>query len=361
MRFLPLLATALLLQVRSSGAQCEVQRLLAPNGQPGDLFGAAMACDSERLVIGAPLADRICPGDPNCNSGAIWIYERAAGRFELSTELWPADGKAGDKFGQAIAIEGGLLAVSSGPDGLGITRPDRVHVYERRGGEWVRSARLRAPGQVHGDLFGRVLCVSGDTIFAGAAGDDHSGMAGVGSVHVFERSSAGWRNAAELRPWVPCPGMEFGAALAVSGDTLFVGSPGDPHSGEGAGSVHIFRRTGGAWVFVERLLAHDADWHDGFGRRIAADSRRAAIAARGQAVGGVTSAGAIHVFEREATGWKARGVMGAQNPVENLRVGWSLALSTARSASQAQESGRLLAFGRPSHRQRAGRPERALA
>ena len=66
-------------------------------------------------------------------------------------------------------------------------------------------------------------------------------------------------------------GDEFGAAVALSGDTLVVGAPGDGDSGSLAGSVYVFQRSGTGWTLRQKLLADDAQAADRFGSAVAVD------------------------------------------------------------------------------------------
>ena len=307
-------------------AQLEVEQLFAPGGRPNDLFGNVVDLDGGRLAVGVWLADRICPSEPNCNSGAVWIFERRGAGFEPVADLWPADGLEGDKFGRELSLQGELLAVNSGPDGSDVSRQDRVHVFERDSAGWNEVVRLRAPDQERGDLFGRVLLVHGEAVLAGAPGDDHSGFEEAGSVHVFERVGAQWRYQEQLIAWVPCPEMLFGSALAANETHLFVGSPGDAWAGNQSGSVQVFRRRGRDWVFEQRLVASDADWNDRFGAELAVDGSRLVVSARGKDVRDREDAGALYVFDYDGNQWQESARLVAAQPTAELRLGWSLGL-----------------------------------
>ena len=54
----------------------QVSKVGAPEGQPGDLFGGGVELDpvSNLLVVTASRTDAACPSDPNCDSGAGYVY-----------------------------------------------------------------------------------------------------------------------------------------------------------------------------------------------------------------------------------------------------------------------------------------------
>ena len=72
-----------------------------------------------------------------------------------------------------------------------------------------------------------------------------------GSVYILERQSGTWVETAKIVPSGGASGDEFGAAVSLVGETLFVGAPGD--SGD-AGSVYIYERIGGVWLLNSQVL-----------------------------------------------------------------------------------------------------------
>src|SRR5207245_3557296 len=111
--------------------------------------------------------------------------------------------------------------------------------------------------------FGYAFAFSGDTLAVGEIGDS-SGAKGVGgdpndrsartsgAVYVFRRSGATWAQEAYIKPSNTRENFEFGASLALSGDTLAVGAPNESSGATGvngkqddssvirAGAVYVF-------------------------------------------------------------------------------------------------------------------------
>ncbi|GIV59356.1 MAG: hypothetical protein KatS3mg043_0445 [Rhodothermaceae bacterium] len=114
-----------------------------------------------------------------------------------------------------------------------------------------------------------------------------------------------------LTPSSPVPRAAFGAAVALTGDLLFVG---EPQSFKDPGTVHVYRRNGDAWTLVTRLTASDAEVGDGFGQALATDGERLAVA------GGA----AVYVFERSGDTWTEAARLAA--PGEGDAFGQALAL-----------------------------------
>jgi hypothetical protein len=111
-------------------------------------------------------------------------------------------------------------------------------VWVRQAGGWTQQAELMLTGSATGDAAGRAVALEGDLAFVGAPG-----RAGGGIVEVFGRGPGGnWSSVAVLMPPAAQPGRQFGSAVALMGDFVFVGAPGDAGNGHG-GAVFVFRRT----------------------------------------------------------------------------------------------------------------------
>ena len=81
-------------------------------------------------------------------------------------------------------------------------------------------AYLKASNTGQGNGFGVSVAVSGDTAVVGAQNEN-----GAGAAYVFIRSGTTWTQQAYLKPSNAQPFDDFGSSVAVSGDTVVVGSP----------------------------------------------------------------------------------------------------------------------------------------
>jgi hypothetical protein len=92
----------------AAGAWAEVATLDSTTSMSGDFFGGTVALSGDRAVVGST-------EDANGEeSGAVYVYERdAAGVWTQSARLVASDGAAEDRFGDALAISGGRLAIGA--------------------------------------------------------------------------------------------------------------------------------------------------------------------------------------------------------------------------------------------------------
>ncbi len=135
------------------------------------------------------------------------------------------------------------------------------------------------PGdRLAGDSFGAAVATDGQLVAVGAPGADQS-AADSGSAYLFAAATG-----AELRELVPVGGAagdRFGAAIAVAGDVVIVGAPGDDAAGADSGAAHVFDAATGARLF--ELVPVDAAAGDHFGHAVAMDGDRAVIGSLGAA------------------------------------------------------------------------------
>ncbi|HEY0991471.1 MAG TPA: integrin, partial [Kofleriaceae bacterium] len=200
---------------------------------------------------------------------------------------------AGDAFGNKVALSGDTLAVAavaetSGARGVNGDQADNstdgagaVYVFVRSGATWTQQAYLKASNTGRKDSFGCSLALSGNTLAVGALNEssDAAGVNGneandsapqAGAVYVFVRTGATWAQQAYVKASNPHDLGWFGTSVALSGDTLAVGSTGERSAARGingdqrdtsavdAGAVYVFTRAGAAWTQQAYIKASDS-------------------------------------------------------------------------------------------------------
>lgn len=139
---------------------------------------------------------------------------------------------------------------------------------------------------------------------------------------------------AYLKDFDPRESDGFGSAVAVSGDTMLIGSSGefgDGHGAQEAGAAYVFVRTGTNWILQATLKAFNAHSRDQFGQSVALFGNTAVVGApseRSNAIGvnGIETdqsaprSGAAYVFVRNGTNWTQQAYLKASN-AEGLDLG----------------------------------------
>ena len=139
-----------------------------------------------------------------------------------------------------VAIDGDTAVVGHAGNALA-----QVFVREANGAWTLQETLSGAHGCCNdSSQFGYAVAISGDRIVVGAPGEPFRSGRDAGMVYVYRRSATGWVYESELEDTQPDPGARFGAAVAIDGNQIAVGAPGDTRgSGEGRGSVSLFRRS----------------------------------------------------------------------------------------------------------------------
>lgn len=291
--------------------------LKAAQPDSGDEFGAAVAAGGGRVIVGAALEDGADGGvngdaadDSASGAGAAYVFAADDdGDWQQQAYLKSSNPDAGDQFGSAVVIGRGIAAVGAPLEDSAATGIDgdaandaaasagAVFVFAADGdGDWEQAAYVKASNTDAGDRFGAAVAISGDLLAVGAPGED-SAATGVngeqdddtldapGAVYVFERDEDGdWSQVAYVKASNPGSLDNFGAAVALEGNLLAVGAPGENSAATGiggdqasnaaldAGAVYVFARDGGGdWSQIAYVKASDTDANDEFGTAVAAD------------------------------------------------------------------------------------------
>ncbi|HIF40705.1 MAG TPA: hypothetical protein EYQ74_06365 [Planctomycetes bacterium] len=155
----------------------QMHKLDAQNGQAGDSFGASLAADGGRVLIGAPSSDQ----GPTEDLGKAYVFDLTTGA-ELMYLPPPANIAENDRFGTAVALADGLLLVSApGADAAGLDIGS-VHLLDSQTGAPLGEfARF---GLQDGDRFGTRLAASGSRTLVGMPFADPAGVDS-GEGHLF--------------------------------------------------------------------------------------------------------------------------------------------------------------------------------
>jgi hypothetical protein len=154
-------------------------------------------------------------------------------------------------FGFRTAVAGSTLAVGAG-DGLSATAAyggaGAVYVFNAPSGDWAHATQvaiLTESPATQEDGLGWSVAISGNTIFAGTPGATESTQPAAGAVYAFNGPWKGDQHqSATLVDSSPTAGAALGFSLVGSGSQLLAGEPG---LGNVPGAVLIFNKPGGVW------------------------------------------------------------------------------------------------------------------
>lgn len=158
------------------------------------------------------------------------------------------------------------------------------------------------------------IAVDGTTVAVGRFGSPS------GLVKIYEKNAEGiWEEAQTLIP--DSPNIRYGKAVALSGNTLFVGQP---YKSESAPDKVIIYEKGndGIWTEVQQIQSSHSFNYDGFGSALAIAENTLVVGANGTA-----PSGAVYVFEKTNGTWSETGELGAIQNYVNGNYGGAVAIS----------------------------------
>ncbi|MBT8099335.1 MAG: thrombospondin type 3 repeat-containing protein, partial [Gammaproteobacteria bacterium] len=185
-----------------------------------------------------------------------------------------------------------------------------------------------------GEFFGEAVAVQGDTIFVGARRDDRDGddpavPRRAGSVYVFTRSGGAWSQQDKLVASDAAENVQarFGSNLAVDGDVLLVSASRDATKGDRSGAVYVFRRdAAGVWTEETKLTVPHADGANDNFSNADVLGNRIVVGASGDDDMAI-DAGAVYVYEFDGTNWVMQDKLFANDAAEDDLFGISVNLS----------------------------------
>ncbi|MCH8228248.1 MAG: FG-GAP repeat protein, partial [Proteobacteria bacterium] len=171
----------------------------------------------------------------------------------------------------AVLSLASLAVLTSAASQLSLIIDDSDASYPLSNGpSFEQQAYLKASNTDGGDFFGWSVAISGETLVVGARNEDSnaSGINGdqnndsavdAGAAYVFTRSGTVWSQQAYLKASNTDIDDLFGLSVAISGDTLVVGTRREDSNASGingdqsdnsaiqAGAAYVFTRSGTVW------------------------------------------------------------------------------------------------------------------
>jgi len=210
------------------------QKLMDPNGNKDDGFGNAVAMTTDQLIVGSYQNDEKAQ-----NAGAVFIYRLTGAEWALTTKLLAPDGNAGDLFGYACAINHNYALIGAQQHNHNNQITGAAYLYQRIGNSWRLSQQFMPNPGTDNDFFGCSVALSDQFVAIGAYGDDTKGSM-AGAVWIYNLSNYQWIEWGKLTADKGMAKDYFGNAIALSNNTLVVGAYGNDFIGNTTGAVWIY-------------------------------------------------------------------------------------------------------------------------
>jgi hypothetical protein len=174
--------------------------------------------------------------------GSAYVYDLSSPTptvpFAILNALSPA---VLEYFGGSVSVSGNTVVVGAAADSTGAVSAGSAYVFDLGSmTPTVPIATLYNPSPAYMDFFGSSVSVSGNNVVVGADSDDTGGF-DAGSAYVYDLNSmTPTVPIATLNNPSPADFDYFGRSVSVSGNTVVAGAPGDDLGGPFDGSAYVY-------------------------------------------------------------------------------------------------------------------------
>jgi hypothetical protein len=178
--------------------------------------------------------------------------------FVQLAELTTFDGVAGDEFGISVSLSGSTAVIGAQDATIGSnSQQGAAYIFIEPAGGWTTTstftAKLTASDGIAGDNFGAAAAISGNTVVIGACSQSGVCNNGPGKAYVFVKPAGGWVTTssfnAELTASDGVATDGFSNSVAITGSTVVVGSPqSNGTTSTGPGKAYVFVKPTGGWT-----------------------------------------------------------------------------------------------------------------
>ncbi len=306
--------------VRVGMAWSQQQKLTAADGGAGDQFGIAVGIVGNIVIVGAPHADVA----GNSDQGAAYVFVRSTVTWAEKQKLTAADGTTDDLFGGAVSFSDNSAVIGASSDDVsGHSNQGSAYVFVRNGSIWTQQQKLTASDGAADDLFGQAVSISNDTVIVGAPTANVAGEEEQGAAYIFVRNGTMWTQQQKLTALDGSHLDQFGNAVSIDGDTVVVGAWQEDSTSVIAddGAAYVFVRSGATWTQQQKLTPASRIAHQGFGYAVAINGETLVVGAPGDEVTGGSFPRAAYIFVRSGTTWAEQQILENANVVANDQFG----------------------------------------
>ena len=286
------------------------QTLADPSVTNEDNFGFSVAIHDSFIIVGDPRDDLA-----STNVGRAHLYSTGDGvllrSFDDPTETTQ------DNFGAAVGVDEQYVVVGAPQDSTQGPLVGQAYLFDANSG--ALSHTFDDPTSSSADFFGAAVDVDGPYVVVGAPGDDSDGF-GIGQAHIFSTETG------QLLHTLQDPTVtgfdSFGTSVAIEGEFVLVGDPGDDTFGFGVGAAHMFNAETGDFIRTYNDPTNTGS--DEFGSSVSLSNGLVLVGAPGDDTLG-SNIGQAYLFDAD-TGSLLQ-TLNAPNPSDEDDFGRSVALS----------------------------------
>ena len=269
-----------------------------------DRFANSVAINDSYAIVGSPYEDE-AGGD---DSGKAYIYNLSDGSLAYTLDNPNAyDTVAGDRFGEAVAINSGYVIVgASGEDDAGGTFSGKAYVFDLSDGSLTYTLdNPNAYNTSQADLFSQAVAMSESYAIVGAYTEDDAGGTTSGKAYVFDLSDGSLLYTLDNpNAYDTSANDRFANSVAINDSYAIVGAYfEDDAGGTQSGKAYIFDLSDGSLVnTLDNPNAYSTSAGDYFGISVGMGSGYVIVGARDEDDAAGTDSGKAYVYKGVASG-----------------------------------------------------------
>jgi|GEM_PF-1645102 len=253
-----------------------------------DTFGTSVALDGNNVLIGAP-------GDDTNGTevGQVHLFDLTGNLLRTFKDPTVTGGT--QFFGSSVALDGNNILIGADHDDTTDLNVGQAYLFDALTGNLLQT--FDDPTPTDQDNFGFSVALDGNNVLIGAFNDDTLGQ-DVGQAYLFDALTGNLLRTFN-EPTVTGSGGKFGSSVALSGNNVLIGSPLDDTNGFAVGQAHLFDGDPMSPTFGNLLHTFDdptPTTTDQFGHSVALDGNHVLIGAPGDNTLG-HNVGQAHLFD----------------------------------------------------------------
>lgn len=258
----------------------ETQKLQQSTGWGDDWFGWSVDIEGDRIAVGSMYSHFPGLSWTRSHAGAAWVFDHDGAQWNFTQQISASDKEYYDLFGAAIAVDGDRILVGArgeGEDvGGGVVEGymGAAYVYELTGGTWIETQKLTAPVREENAWMGNALALNGNHMLIACPGKNGGGIYGSGEVYSYRYSGGTWQYTATLESPYRNSTNTFGRAISMTDDFAVIAAFGYDFVGNDSGAIHPWRRHGNQWLPEPAINPGNLHTWDMFGRDVDLDGSK---------------------------------------------------------------------------------------
>jgi hypothetical protein len=333
-----------------AGVWTQIQKIVASDRQPSDMFGSSVSISGDYIFVGAFTEDEDAAGANTLSAaGSAYVFHFNGTKWVQTQKLVAPDRDTDDSFGFSVSVSSNFAIISARNEDYDISNANPLanagaaYIFSNVGGNWIFLQKVVAPDRAAMDYFGYSVAMDGNyaVVGAGNSGLDLTGanpLTDAGAAYVYRNNAGTWIYVQKIVAADRAGGANFGLSVAISSDLLIVGAISENRDATGsnlmisAGAAYIFNNVGGIWSQTQKIVAPDRAASDNFGSAVAISGNYALIGAmdEDEDMGGantMTDAGSAYMFKNISGLWVVQKKLAALDRAPSDFFSYSVAMN----------------------------------